>query len=214
MYKISIVLSFYKPFTKSQFVFEKCIENLLNQTYSNFELLITNDGGNDQEAIAFISNIKDPRVIFYNFEKNSGGIPAIRYNEMIKKARGEYIFYAFEDDVINVDTLSLLFLELEKSNADYAYGQTIIHTQQGKLFFGASSGDILKYNYIPNNLILLKKSIFEKIGYGDESPNASQDSDWIYWQKLIVAGYKGVFVRRLLGECFGPLFGTNLRKGK
>ena len=214
MCKISIVLSFYKPFTKSSFIFEKVIENLLHQTYSNFELLITNDAGEDQEAIAFISSLRDPRVIFYNLKENSGGIPAVRYNEMIKKAKGEYIFYAFEDDIININTLDLLLSEIQRSGSDFAYGQTIIHTQQGKLFFGAPSGDILKYNYIPNNLILLKKSIFEQIGYGDESLSASQNNDWLYWQKMIAAGYRGTFVQKILGECFGPLFGTNLRKGK
>lgn len=213
---ISIVLSFYKPSTKSIFVFEKAIENLLNQTFKDFELIIINDGGRDGQAIKFVENIKDPRVTFLNYSVNSGGIPAKRYNEGIRLSKGKYIFYGFEDDIVKTNTLELLHQAIEINKVDFSYAQTIIHTQERSLLFGAATdlNNIFKFNFIPNNLILHKKEVFGIIGPNTENKNDAENSDWKYWQKMIKHGFRGSFVPEVLGENFGPLFKTNLRRGK
>jgi len=213
---ISIIMSFYKPSTKSYFVFEKAVENILNQSFTDFEFLIFDDHGEDTRAIEFIKSIADPRMRFEQFKENSAHRPALRYNYGVEQAKGDYIFYAFEDDVVDRDALLHLHESLTTANADFSYGQTIIHTESGKLTFGRSGtlDQIMKFNFIPNNLILHKRSIVDEIGYQDSSKENNQDCDWKYWQKMMQHGYKGVFAPQALGEVFGPIFKTNLRKGK
>jgi len=216
MTKVSIVMSFYKPSTKSILIFEKAIENLLNQTLKDFEFIIINDGGGDLQAIDFVSKIEDPRVMFVNHKENSGGIPAKRYNEGITQSKGKYIFYGFEDDIVKINTLELLANALEKNNVDFSYAQTIIHTQERSLNFGTLNNleNIFRFNFIPNNLVLHKRVVFDVVGPYSEAKEDAEDSDWKYWQKMIDKGFKGVFVPQVLGENFGPIFKTNLRRGK
>ena len=211
---ISIVMSFYRPSTKSIVVFEKAIENILNQTFTNFEFIIFNDKGDDQRAIEFARSLRDPRVIFVDCPQNSGGLHAKRYNEGFKMARGQYLFHAFEDDVIYKDALEKLYIKIKESQADIVYAKTIIHTAHQKLIFGAPSGDIMRYNFIPNNLILHTKEMFEQTGGYPEARETIEVCDWEWWKKALEMGYKTSFIPEILGEVLGPMFGTNLRKGK
>jgi len=75
---------------------EKTIQSLLNQTYSNFEAIIVDDGSTDNTS-TLISKIQDARVQY--FYKENGERGAAR-NYGAKKASGHYAYFLDSDDLL------------------------------------------------------------------------------------------------------------------
>ncbi len=71
------------------------VQSILNQTYTNFEFIIINDGSDDKTA-EIIKSFSDKRIIFIDNAKNSGLITAL--NSGIEIAKGEYIARMDADD--------------------------------------------------------------------------------------------------------------------
>jgi len=76
--------------------FVEAIHSILNQTFSNFELLIIDDGSSDA-SVSIARNINDPRIHVF-VDGMSRGL-ATRLNEGIQHARGAYIARMDADDV-------------------------------------------------------------------------------------------------------------------
>lgn len=74
---------------------EASIESLLKQTFSDFELIIINDGSADN-TIRVIKRIRDPRIVLIE-QENQG--PSIARNNGIKISKGEYIAILDADDI-------------------------------------------------------------------------------------------------------------------
>ncbi len=75
---------------------KKTIKSVLNSTYSNFEIIISDDASTDN-TIEIIEEIKDKRISLIKNNKNSG-VPK-NWNRTIKEARGEYIGLLNHDDL-------------------------------------------------------------------------------------------------------------------
>lgn len=94
---------------------EKCIESILLQTYTDFELIIVNDGSTD--ATAEICNRfagQDNRVSVMH--KNNGGVAAAR-NDGLFRAVGKYVYFVDADDWIGQQLLQEAFKILDRENA-------------------------------------------------------------------------------------------------
>ena len=94
MPKISVIVPVYKA---EKYVGE-CIESILSQTYTDFELLLVDDGSPDKSGeICDYYAGKDPRIIVYH--KENGGVSSAR-NYGIEHAVGEWICFVDSDDTI------------------------------------------------------------------------------------------------------------------
>lgn len=100
MIKISVIVPVYKV----EKYIGKCIQSLLDQTYTNFEALIVDDGSPDQ-SIEIAKKIveEDPRFIF--LEKENGGLSSAR-NYGLDRATGDYIAFLDSDDYLSLDCFS------------------------------------------------------------------------------------------------------------
>lgn len=81
----------------------KAIRSVLEQTYSNIELIITNDGSTDG-SMDLISKIQDPRIRIYDDEVHRG--ISYRLNEQVKLAKGRYFARMDADDVMVKDRIA------------------------------------------------------------------------------------------------------------
>lgn len=94
-----------EPYLKS------CIESLLCQTYSQFELLLVDDGSTDRSPeICDGYAGQDARVSVFHLP--NGGVSAAR-NYGIQKARGAYVAFVDSDDWVDEDYLELLISGME-----------------------------------------------------------------------------------------------------
>lgn len=113
---------------------EKAIQSVLGQTYSNFELLIINDGTNDG-SMKIASNYAkhDNRIKIYN--KKNGGLSSAR-NYGLKYATGEYICFIDSDDYIEPTLLKKLSDEISVKKYDmliYGYDIDTVNSNEEKV---------------------------------------------------------------------------------
>lgn len=84
------------PTYNSEKYLKEAIDSILNQTFTEFEFIIINDGSTDK-TISIIKKYKDPRIILINNNKNKGLIYSL--NLGFKKAKGKYIARMDADDI-------------------------------------------------------------------------------------------------------------------
>jgi len=92
MPKVSVVMPAYN----AEKYIEEAIDSILNQTFSDFEFIIINDGSTDQTEKIIVSYI-DSRIIYLKNEKNSGIV--VTLNKGLAVAKGEYIARMDSDDI-------------------------------------------------------------------------------------------------------------------
>lgn len=120
MSKISVIVPVYNV----ENYIEKCIESILSQTYTDFELLLINDGSSDKSgSICDTYANKDERIRVFH-KKNEG--VSIARNFGIKHSLGEWVCFVDSDDW--VENLYLeKFVENKELDEDTMVSQGIIY---------------------------------------------------------------------------------------
>ena len=108
--KFSIIVPIYNI----ELYVDKCINSILNQTYSNFEIIAVNDGSTDN-SIKVLESINDSRLSI--FTKINGGLSSAR-NYGLKKATGDYIWFLDGDDYIENNSLEILEKIISKEQSE------------------------------------------------------------------------------------------------
>lgn len=112
------LLSIIVPVYNVESYLEDCLQSLLMQTYSNFEVILVNDGSTDQsECICKKYCLKDSRIKY--FVKTNGGLADAR-NFGIEKASGKYLTFLDSDDYVEKEMYDLLIKNLIRYNAQIA----------------------------------------------------------------------------------------------
>lgn len=124
--KISIIIPVYK----SEKYLKKLIDSILNQTYSNLEIILVDDGSPDNSGHICDSYAKkDERII--TIHKENGGTCDAR-NAGLKIATGEYLMFADGDDWLEKDCVQYLYSLIEDNNADMSMTDSVFTTRDRK----------------------------------------------------------------------------------
>lgn len=124
---ISVILPAYN---REKFI-EDCITSVLNQTYTDFEVLVVDDGSKDStvEIVERLRN-KDSRIKL--IKASHKGVSAAR-NLALENAKGEYIFFMDSDDCIHPDLLKILSDKMADQEINMAFCRYMqINEQQMK----------------------------------------------------------------------------------
>lgn len=200
---VSIIIPNYNHF---QYL-EQRIESVLNQTYTNFELIILDDCSTDnsvQIIQKYASSDKISHIIIN--EKNSGST-FLQWEKGIKLARGKYIWIAESDDYAESVFLETLVPLLENNpDSSVAYSYSHLVDENGnilpedwdrshktnykvKIFDGK---DFAKRWMLFNNTIyntsmgVFRKDAFSKIG--KDYTKYKYSGDWNFWNRLCLEG--------------------------
>lgn len=112
MPKISIIVPVYKV----EKYLDRCVKSILDQTYTDFELILVDDGSPDNcPAMCDAWAEKDNRIRVIH--KENGGLSSAR-NAGLDIMNGEYVTFVDSDDAIRNDYLYALKYALDKNNAD------------------------------------------------------------------------------------------------
>ena len=125
MPKISVVV----PVFNSENSLSCCINSILNQTYTDFELILVNDGSKDQSGkICDKFALRDSRVVVVH--KENGGVSSAR-NAGIQRSRGSYIVFIDSDDYVESDYLQ----QLQSGKSDLTICGFVCKTSDGKFLY-------------------------------------------------------------------------------
>jgi glycosyltransferase involved in cell wall biosynthesis len=190
---ISVIIPVYN----GEKTIKETINSVLNQTLSNLELLVINDGSQDS-TLEIVLSIKDPRLKVFSYP--NAGLAATR-NRGISLAAGDYISFIDADDLWTPDKLEAQFNALQKNpKAAVAYswtdwidesgqllGRGVYNTQQGEVF-----AKLLLNDFVANGSnTLIRRQALSEVGDFDESLSAAED--WDMWLRL-AARYEFVAV--------------------
>lgn len=110
------LISIIVPVYKAEVYLHRCVDSILAQTHTDWELLLVDDGSPDRSGhICDEYAARDARIRV--FHKKNGGVASAR--EMgIQNARGEYSIHVDPDDWIDAETLQTLYSKAVKTKAD------------------------------------------------------------------------------------------------
>jgi len=100
--KISVIVPVYN----AEKFLNNCIESVVHQSYTNWELLLIDDGSSDSSAEIMKAACKNDARIKEFHQKNAG--PGIARNKGIEIATGDYIVFLDADDYIDSEYFALL----------------------------------------------------------------------------------------------------------
>lgn len=114
--KVSVLIPVYNS---AEYVSE-CLESVLNQSFSDIEVICVNDCSTDNslEILEKYSE-KDSRVKVFSMPENSGNLQARK--RTIKESSGDYILFVDSDDYISENTIESVYSEALKSQADVVH---------------------------------------------------------------------------------------------
>ncbi len=173
-------------------VLKEAIQSVLFQTYTNWELIVAEDGG--ETAKAMCENFGDDRIIYVN-EIESVGRCEIG-NKGLKIASGEYFNFLDDDDFLFHDHIEKLVYHIQNTHADAVYALAIeakcvidpknqinykIKQFEMPIFQEFSRITLSTMNFIPIQAILFKKTLYQKYGGFDLALEYLED--WDLWYR-------------------------------
>lgn len=116
--KIKDLVSIIMPSYNTGSFIEKSIQSVLNQTYSNWELIIVDDCSTDS-TLEILEEINDDRIFILKNDKNSGA--AVSRNKALGKAKGQWVAFLDSDDLWYPEKLEKQIAFMEKNKYYFSY---------------------------------------------------------------------------------------------
>lgn len=196
---ISVVIPLYNK----EKAIVQTIASVFNQTYSDFELIVVDDGSKDN-SLQVAQSVDDHRLRVIH--KENGGVSSAR-NRGIKEAKGDYIALLDGDDLWKPTFLEEQVKLIHDFPMAVMWGVNMAFIRNGKCwkweqgmgdgfrgyvenYFGTSHNDLFC-----SSSVVIRKDVFEKVGYFDERISSSEDLDM--WYRIILK-YPVVFYDKVL----------------
>ena len=181
----------------------KAIESVLTQTYTDFELLIIDDGSTDNSKEVVTSYLCDERVSYF-YQENRGFSAAI--NRGLSESNGCLISFIGQDDMWLPNKLETQKKYLNKhKNVGFVYSNyysidlngMITGLMKGKNFNSSTREQLIEQlflsNFIGFETVLVKQKCFDELGFLDERLVGCSDHDmWLRVAGKFQLGYLDV----------------------
>jgi glycosyltransferase involved in cell wall biosynthesis len=163
------------------------IESVLNQTFTNFEIVVVDDGSTDRTAqITNEFTRKDGRIKL--LKQNNLGVSAAR-NHGYNNSTGKFLAFLDADDVWLPDNLELKLAKLKSGDYGLVHSGALVIDELGGQMSGKTiqgkEGNLLngllawRETQVPGpSSILLKREVMERVGLFDDRLSTSADQDF------------------------------------
>lgn len=140
---------------------KRCLDSLLVQTFSDYEIILINDGGNKTESVICEEYAAKNQCIVYKYQENQG-LSAAR-NTGLSIASGNWIMFVDSDDWVNEDFCRKAYEAVEKNKAqmaifDLAY--TVGDSRNGNIH-----RSLLDEGVYPMETVLKERLVGHIVGY-------------------------------------------------
>lgn len=189
---ISVIMGIYN--TKSREYLEKSIKSILNQTYSDFEFIICDDGSTN-DCLKWAKEIcgNDKRVVFLENDSNKG--LSFTLNKCLEISKGEYIARMDDDDESRIDRFEKQIKYLKNENVDLISSNincfdddgiynTIIYPEK------ITNNDFLFNNPIVHPAMMAKKKVFDVAGMYKDTKITTRVEDYELVMRMCSKGVK------------------------
>ncbi|WP_405325639.1 glycosyltransferase family 2 protein [Leeuwenhoekiella sp. LLG6367-2.1] len=195
---ISVIVPCYN---QAEFL-EECLTSVLNQTYSNWECIIINDGSADLTKEIANNWIQKDKRFKYVFQENKG-LSSAR-NTGLVQAKGEYIQFLDSDDFLDQEKFSRSIKEFSNPQVDIVISNFKFFNEEANLFenpnflLGAYyfNLDSILFDWgekfsIPIHSALLKSALIDEFYFPIE---LEAREDWIFWIYLFRHPKNTIFI--------------------
>lgn len=203
--KVSIIIPVYNG---GEFV-KEAIECAINQTYTNIEVIVVNDGSNDKGETEAIVKSYGERIRYYRKE-NGGVSSALNYG--IREMTGEYFSWLSHDDKYTLDKIEKQIDELShlENHEVICLCESRQIDKDSKLMKGRhrdvfkSAGlyswekvlmNLLKRGTFNGCALLIPKKVFNVCGCFDETLRYNQDS--LMWIRICLAKFNFLYSKKI-----------------
>ncbi len=189
------LISIIVPVYNVEKYLRQCLENLINQTYKNIEIICINNGSTDKSSEILVEFAqKDSRIKIITQEKS--GVSAAR-NSGLKIASGDYIMFVDSDDWTEIDACEKLITEAKLTGADVVLFSHYDVFPNKKNLYDISKNCKKSYykfdnidDYIKNIIYapgilwdkFCRKDFIENIAF---IPDLAQSEDMLFWFEVL-----------------------------
>jgi len=173
---------------------KRAIDSVLNQTYSNIEIIVVDDSPESYEERDYIKSkvesLSDNRIRYIAHKYNQGACAA--RNTGIKNAKGKYIAFLDDDDEWLPQKLEKQYEKIRGENIGLVYcfpyiikqydnGQVKRYCRNNLAISGWVYDDLILNNFIGStSFVLVSKEALDKCGYFDTRMKSAQDCElWL-----------------------------------
>lgn len=162
----------------------RAVQSVLQQSYQQFEIIIVDDGGNDNSQAA-ISEFNDPRINYFWKENEERSIAR---NFGIDKCKGEYICFLDSDDIWFHNHLDTAFHSIKKDyppvfHSSYQYTFEDSGAEKPIIVQEVTLEKLLYDNYLTFNAGCIRRDIF-KVYRFINSRDAVISEDYYLWLRI------------------------------
>lgn len=185
-FKENVLISVAVPvYHTGELFLRQMIESVMDQSYKNWELCIVNAGPDDEKVREILNEYveKDKRIRVRELAENEG--IGKNTNRAFEMAEGEYVALLDHDDLLAPDALFEVACAIERSHPDIIYsdedkvsGENLEHTQPH--FKPDFNIDLLRANNYICHLLVIRKTLIDKVGGFREGFDGAQDHDFIF----------------------------------
>lgn len=212
------MISVVVPAYNSKNTIKKCLNSICGQTYKDIEVIVVNNGSDDNTAsIVKKMASSDERIKLHTLEKNFGDSYAINYG--IDKAEGEYIAFLDSDNEWIENKLELQYDALIKNNSDVVFSEFDTYTgistyrqpaenyKEGFISFDL----LLNGNIISTQTVLGKSEVLKKHKL---NVDIKVYEDWVQMLDILQDGYKVYYYKKMLANIYKQNNLLNLGRSK
>ena len=186
-----------------------CLDSALSQTFTNFEIVIIDDGSTDNTDKMILENYNDSRI-YYFWQKGSGS-PANPRNQGIRKARGVWVSFLDSDDLWYPEKLESVYEKIQSQlETDVICHNERMCDQVNQKFHKIShvrvANDMYKSMLLEGNCLspsattIRRSFLTEKGLFFNESPDFAIVEDYDMWLRLAKNGAVITFIDKTLGD--------------
>ena len=198
--KVSVVIAAYNV---AEYIGET-LESVFNQTFTDYEVIVINDGSEDESELSKVLAPYLERIVYRRQENR--GLAAAR-NAGIRTARGHYIAFLDADDLWETEFLRRQIEFFEQERCDLAYTDALLFGDSefsGRTFMeiAPSVGEVnfdsliaARCNVIGSAVVARRQSLIDA-GYFDEALRNAQDFD--LWIRMALRGARMGYQRTVL----------------
>ena len=188
MPKISVIVTTYNR----EQLLKETLNSIINQTFKDFELIVV-DNNSNYNFLSVIESFRDERIL--PFQNNNDGIISRNRNFGIKRSKGEFIAFCDDDDLwveSKLDEQMKIFESNENLGLVYSKCSVFYNgsnkvqriAPKGTLYNGDSINKMIFIMNVPFSTTLVKKAVFDNIGYFDENRELLAKEDKSFWIRL------------------------------